>query len=200
MKLLHAGLSPFVRKVLVAAIETGQRDKIELETVAITPANPGETLPAVNPLGKLPCLVLDDGTSLFDSRVICRYIDTLHDGPTLYPEGAALWSRLTLEAMADGMMDAAVLMAYEVRLRPEEQQSTDWLEAQWGKVTRAMAHLEANIELLDTPDMASIAVGAALGYIDFRHDARNWRSQTPKLAAWEAEFAKRPAMQATAPA
>ena len=98
------------------------------------------------------------------------------------------------------MMDAAVLMAYEVRLRPEEKQSTDWLEAQWGKVTRAMAHLEANIELLDTPDMASIAVGAALAYIDFRHDARNWRSQAPKLAAWEAEFAKRPAMQATAPA
>ena len=199
MKLIYASASPFVRKVLAALIETGLQDTVELETVAVTPVNPGEAVPAVNPLGKIPCLVLDDGSSLFDSRVITRYLDTLNDGKKLYPEGEALWPRLTLEALADGMMDAAVLMTYEARLRPEAQQSSDWVEAQWGKISRAIDYLEANTESLAPADMASIAVGSALAYVDFRHGARNWRSQAPKLATWEADFRQRPSMAETAP-
>lgn len=200
MKLTYASASPFVRKVLVGLIETGRRETVVLETVAVSPVKPGKTVPSVNPLGKIPCLVLDDGSALFDSRVITRYLDTLNDGDKLYPEGAALWPRLSLESLADGMMDAAILMTYEARLRPEAQQSSEWVEAQWGKITRALAYLEAHIEALKPVDMASIAVATALGYVDFRHQARNWRSLAPKLAAWEAAFSQRPAMVETAPA
>jgi len=199
MKLIYSGTSPFARKVVVALIETGQRDDVELETVAVSPVNPGDVVPAHNPLGKLPCLVLDDGTALFDSRVICRFLDTRHSGKKLYPEGEALWPRLSLEAMADGMLDAAVLMIYERLLRPEEQRSPEWVEAQWLKISRALAWLEANVKALEADDMASIAVGCALGYIDFRHDERNWRATAPKLAEWNATFGERPAMQVSKP-
>ena len=198
MKLIHSGTSPFVRKVSVMLLETGLDASVTKETVAITPLNPGEVVPAANPLGKVPCLLSDIGP-LFDSRVITRYLDTLHSGPKLYPEGNALWPVLTLEATADGILDAAVLMAYEARLRSEAQKSPEWIEAQWLKISRALAHLEANLEALTPLTMASIAVACALGYLDLRHDDRNWRTLAPKLADWEAGFAKRPSMQATMP-
>ncbi len=199
MKLIHSGTSPFVRKVSVLLLETGLENHVEKETVAITPMNPGDVVPSANPLGKVPCLIKDNGDSVFDSRVITRYLDTLHDGAKLYPEDESLWRILTLEAMADGMVDAAILMAYEHRLRTEEQKSPEWVEAQWLKVSRALAHLDGQVAALELLSMASIAVGAALGYIDFRHGERNWRDIAPKLAAWEAEFAERPSMQATKP-
>lgn len=200
MKLFYSTTSPFVRKVMVALMETGQRDDVELETVAVSPLKPGDVVPAQNPLGKIPCLVLDDGSSIFDSRVICRYIDSRHTGPKLYPEGDALWPRLTFEATADGMVDAAILMVYERLLRSDEQRSPDWVEGQWQKVARALAYLEANVEKLGGLDMASIAVASALGYIEFRLADRNWRGIAPKLSAWEADFSQRPSMQATIPA
>ena len=199
MKLIFSGTSPFVRKVSVMLLETGLDARVTRETVAITPMKPGDVVPSANPLGKVPCLITDDGTSIFDSRVITRYLDTLHAGAKLYPEGAALWPVLTLEAMADGMLDAAVLMIYERLLRTEAQKSPEWVEAQWLKISRAVAHLEANVAALTPVSMASIAVASALGYLDFRHDDRQWRSLAPNLAAWEAGFAKRPAMLATQP-
>lgn len=199
MKLIYSGTSPFVRKVSVLLLETGLDGRVEKETVAITPMNPGDVVPSANPLGKVPCLIKDDGGSLFDSRVITRYLDTLHDGPKLYPEDETLWQILTLEAMADGMVDAAILMVYERLLRTDEQKSPEWVEAQWLKVSRALAHLDGQVAVLEPLSMASIAVGAALGYIDFRHNERNWRDIAPKLAAWEAEFSKREIMQATKP-
>lgn len=199
MKLIYSGTSPFVRKVSVMLLETGLEGRVENEAVAITPMNPGDVVPSANPLGKVPCLISDDGVSLYDSRVITRYLDTLHSGTKLYPEGSALWPVLTLEALADGMLDAAVLMAYEARLRTDAQKSPEWVEAQWLKVSRALAHLETHVAALEPLNIASIAVGATLGYIDFRHDDRGWRAIAPKLAAWEAAFAKRPSMQATMP-
>ncbi len=199
MKLIYSGTSPFVRKVSVMLLETGLDARVEQETVAITPLNPGEVVPAANPLGKVPCLILDDGNALFDSRVITRYLDTLHGGPKLYPEGAALWPVLTLEAAADGMLEAAVLMVYERLLRAEAQKSPEWVEAQWLKISRTLAYMEDSIAALEPLSMAAIAIGAALGYLDFRHDDRQWRKAAPKLANWEAGFAKRPSMQATRP-
>lgn len=199
MKLMHSGTSPFVRKVSVLLLETGLDDRVEKETVAVSPMNPGDVVPSANPLGKVPCLIADDGTSIFDSRVITRYLDTQHTGEKLYPEGAALWPVLTLEAMADGMLDAAVLMIYERLLRTDTQKSPEWVEAQWLKISRALAHLDEQVATLEPFNMASIAVGSALGYLDFRHDDRKWRATSPKLAAWEAEFSKRPSMQATLP-
>jgi glutathione S-transferase len=199
MKLIYSGTSPFVRKVSVMLLETGLDARVTKETVAITPLNPGDVVPAANPLGKVPCLLTDAGP-LFDSRVITRYLDTLHDGPNLYPKGAALWPVLTLEATADGMLDAAVLMIYERLLRSDAQKSPEWVEAQWLKISRALAHLEAHVAALEPLTMASIAIACALGYLDFRHDDRQWRTLTPALAAWEAEFSARPSMQATVPA
>ena len=198
MKLIFSGTSPFVRKVSVMLLETGLDARVEKQTVAITPFNPGDVVPSANPLGKVPCLITDAGP-LFDSRVITRYLDTLHDGPKLYPEGAALWPVLTLEATADGMLDAAVLMAYERMLRSDTQKSPEWVEAQWLKISRALAHLEANVDALAPLTMASISIACVLGYRDFRHDDRNWRTLAPKLADWEAGFAQRAAMVSTVP-
>ncbi len=154
----------------------------------------------LNPLGKIPALALDDGRVLYDSRVICRYLDGI-SGAGLYPTSEKLWDTLVLEATADGMLEAAVLMVYEVRLRPEAAQSPAWIEAQWAKVARALDHLEKMwLDHLRGPlDMGQIAIGSALGYLDFRLGERNWRDGRPGLAAWEAEFVKRPAMRETVP-
>ena len=155
---------------------------------------------ARNPLGKIPTLERDDGPALYDSRVICRYLDDLAGG-RLYPEKPRLWETLTLEATGDGIMEAAVLMVYEERTRPEEQRFAPWVEGQWAKIARALDALEARwlAHLAGPLDAGQIAVGCALGYVDFRHAARDWRAGRPGLAAWEARFAARPAMQATRP-
>ena len=200
MKLYHSATSPFVRKINVLLAESGLADRVMLEPVSGNPLNSGTMPVHANPLGKVPALELDDGRVLYDSRVICRYLDTLAGGG-FYPKGDALWDALVLEATADGIMDAAVLMAYEVRVRPEASRSPDWIEGQWAKVARALDALESQwLTRLSGPlGVAQIAVGAALGYLDFRHGARDWRMRRPGLAAWEAGFAQRPAMVATRP-
>lgn len=199
MKLLKAGPSPFVRKVLVTLHETGQADAVETVDVSASPMGSDASLAAANPLGKIPCLIRDDAPALYDSRVICRFLDA-RAGAGLYPE-SRLWDVLTLEATADGMMEAAVLMVYEARFRPEERQYPEWVEGQWGKVSGALDTLNARwMSHLHGPlDMGHIAVGCALGYLDLRHEQRNWRDGRDSLAAWYAGFAERAAMQATQP-
>ncbi len=201
MKLYYAPASPFVRKVMIALHEAKLRDRVELLQVAITPVAPGDDVPAHNPLGKIPCLVRPDGAPLYDSRVITRYLASLAPDAGLYPEGAALWDALTLEATADGIMEAAVLMTYESRIRPENMVYTPWLEAQWQKIDRALSVLEDRwMPHLNGPaTLPVLAIGAALGYVDFRHPDRNWRATHPALATWEAEIAKRPSLAATTP-
>jgi glutathione S-transferase len=200
MKLLKAGPSPFVRKVLVTLHETGQTDAVETVDVTASPMGSDASLAAANPLGKIPCLIRDDAPALYDSRVICRFLDT-RAGAGLYPEGR-LWNVLTLEATADGMMEAAVLMVYEARFRPEDRQYPEWVEGQWGKVSGALDALNARwMSHLHGPlDMGHIAVGCALGYLDLRHELRNWRHGHDALAAWYKKFAERASMQATEPA
>jgi glutathione S-transferase len=199
MKLVYAAASPFVRKVRVVALETGQDAEIELMTVKTAPTAVAAEVAAANPLGKLPALIRDDGPAIYDSRVITRYLDARAKGG-LYPE-ARMWEVLTLEATADGIMDAAILVTYETRLRPAEQQSDAWREAQWSKAAGAVKALNDRwMSHLSGPlDAGQIAVGCALGYLDFRHDARNWRAGNDALAAWYEAFSKRPAMAATAP-
>jgi glutathione S-transferase len=155
---------------------------------------------AQNPLGKIPALERADGTSLYDSRVITRYLDD-HFGGKMYPAAPRLWETLTLEATADGILDAAILMVYEMRVRPEEKRLDTWVEGQWAKIARALDALENRwISHLHGPlDIGQIAVGCALSYVDFRHDARNWREGRPALAAWEAGFAARDSMKASTP-
>ena len=199
MQLFRSPTSPFVRKVMVTLHETGQIDEVALVDAAGTPVAPGTMPVGQNPLGKIPTLVRDDGPALFDSRVICRYLDE-RAGAGLYP-AARIWEVLTLEALADGVLEAAVLMVYESRLRPAELVYAPWVEGQWDKIARALDALEDRwMSHLHGPlDMAQIAVGCALGYLDFRHEARDWRAGRPELAAWQAGFAARPAMQATRP-
>jgi glutathione S-transferase len=186
--------------VKVVLVETGLIDKVELVAVGGTPLDPGTMPVAQNPLGKLPVLARADGPALYDSRVICRYLDDLGGG-RLYPGKPRLWDTLTLEATAHGISEAALLMTYEVRVRPAEHRLEAWIEAQWAKVARALDAVEARwmAHLAGPLDCAQIAVGCALGYVDVRHGTRQWRAGRPALAAWEARFAQRPSMQATRP-
>ena len=199
MKLVAAAASPFVRKVRVLLHETGQAGDVGIIDVKTSPLATDPQVRAANPLGKIPALIRDDGRALFDSRVICRYLDARAKGG-LYPEDR-LWDVLTLEAMADGIMEAAVLITYEGRLRAPERQDPAWLDAQWAKITSALDVLETDwmTELRQPRDMGQFALGCALGYLDFRHDARNWRSGHPALAEWFAEISACNSMQATAP-
>ncbi|WP_083800634.1 glutathione S-transferase [Rhodobacter ferrooxidans] len=200
MRLYHSPTSPFVRKVMVLLHETGQLSQVSLIAAVGTPVDAGSMPLAQNPLGKIPALERDDGPALYDSRVICRYLDGLA-GAGLYPEAPRLWDSLTLEATADGMLEAAVLMVYETRLRPEDKQFAPWVDGQWAKIDRALDALESRWidHLGGALDIGQIAIGCALGYLDFRHSARDWRARRPDLAAWEAGFSGRASMLATQP-
>lgn len=200
MQLLHSQTSPFVRKVRVVLHETGQTGDVELLRIATAPTAPAAEVTAAHALRKIPALIRPDGCTLFDSRVITRYFDA-RAGAGLYP-ASHLWETLTLEATGDGIMDAAVLMVYELRQRPEDKQDHGWLEAQWGKVANALDALEARwmSHLAGPLDAGQISVGCALGYLDFRHPDREWRKGRPALDDWFAVFSERPSMAATRPA
>lgn len=193
MKLYYSPTSPFVRKVSVLILETGQQ--VERIPASGTPLDPGSAPVGLNPLGKVPALV-DGDRVLYDSRVICRYLDD-KAGAGLY--GPDTWAILTQEALADGIMEAALLMVYEGRLRPEELRFAPWVEGQWAKIARALDALEA-LPPEGPLTGGQIALGCALGYLDFRHGARDWRKNRPQLADWAEGFAARPAMRATVPA
>ncbi|NHB76575.1 glutathione S-transferase [Rhodobacter calidifons] len=200
MKLYHAPFSPFVRKVMVLLHEAGATGRVTLVPASGNPLDPGTMPVDRNPLGKIPALERPDGPTLYDSRVICRFLDDqLKAG--LYPAAPRLWDTLVIEATGDGIADAAVLMRYEMHVRPEPSRSADWAKAQWGKIARALAALEARwMSHLSGPiDMGQIAVGCALGYLDLRHAERDWRGPHPALAGWFAGFSSRPSMQATLP-
>ncbi len=202
MTLFHNPASPYVRKVMVLLHETGQLDRVALHDCQLTPITPDATLNQDNPLGKIPALRLANSQVLYDSRVILDYLDQQHVGNPLIPrEGSARWRRLTLAALADGILDASVLVRYEQVLRAPEKQSQPWLEGQRDKIRRALAELEAQAiaELASHFDIAAISVACALGYLDFRHPDLHWRQAQPQLAAWYAEVSQRASMLATQP-
>jgi glutathione S-transferase len=199
---LHYNLaSPFARKVLVLAREVGLADRLEPVVRMVNPVAPVAEVVADNPLGKIPCLVTDDGLALYDSRVIAEYLDGLHDGPRMFPAaGPARWAALRHQAIGDGMMEAAVLARYETLIRPETKQWDDWTAHQKLKVARAVDALEAEAATLGADaDIGTITIGCALGYLDFRYASDAWRSGHPGLAAWYEIFGARPVMLATAP-
>ncbi|MEZ5777128.1 MAG: glutathione S-transferase [Paracoccaceae bacterium] len=200
MRLYHSPTTPFGRKVMVLLLETGQAGEVEVVSASGTPVDAGTMPLGQNPLGKIPVLELDDGTAIYDSRVICRYLDD-RAGGSLFPARPGLWRTLTLEATADGMLDAAILMVYESRVRPERMRFATWVEGQWNKIARALDALEGQwLGHLNGPlDMGQVAVACALSYLDFRHADRNWREGHPGLAAWQAEIARRDSLKATEP-
>ena len=200
MRLFHSPTSPYVRKCMVLLHETGMLDQVALIAATGTPVDTGSMPLAQNPLGKIPALERDDGPALYDSRVICQYLDSM-SGHRLYPAAPRLWDTLTVEATGDGITDAAILMVYEARVRPEDKRYVPWVDGQWGKIDRALDALESRwISHLTGPlDMGQISVACALAYVDFRHNARGWRQGRPDLTAWYETFAKRPSMLATNP-
>lgn len=200
MQLLGSPASPFVRKVKVTLLELGLADQIEEVTVSISPVRPSDEVNAAHATGKIPALIRPDGCALYDSRVITQFLNARAKAD-LYPE-SHLWETLTLEATGDGIMDAAALMVYEGRCRPEDKQDKGWVEAQWNKVSNALDALETRwMSHLSGPlDAGHISVGCALGYLDFRHDARSWRTGRGALDDWFAAFSQRPSMTSTIPA
>jgi glutathione S-transferase len=159
-------------------------------------------LPTKNPIGKVPCLVTDDGRALFDSPVICAYLDTLK-APALIPADAnGRFASMTLEALADGLLDAGLLLRYEGSLRPEEKRWQPWIDGQMAKITGVIDALEGTYaEQLSGPlTMGQIAVACALGWFDFRFGHVDWRKDHPKVAAFVARMAERPSIKATVPA
>ena len=181
--------SPFGRKAKIAAAVLGLSDRI---TVEMTDTNdPNDSIRKQNPLGKIPALVLDDGKVLYDSRVIVEYLDYLAGGGKLLPQGPSRFDVLTLQALANGIMDASILRVYEARFRPEERRDPNWLSYQSDKVSRGLAALEAAPPATpadgEIPDAGQIALACALGYLDLRFEG-TWRTDYPRLVAWLAAF------------
>ncbi|MCF4166741.1 glutathione S-transferase N-terminal domain-containing protein [Zavarzinia compransoris] len=198
MRLCWSPTSPYVRKVMIMALETGLADDIELlpKNVWAADTDIGET----NPLGKVPALILAGGTVVFDSPVILEILDGMHGGtPLIPPPGPERTRVLTLQALADGLLDAAVLRLLEGR-RPAGERSAAWDERQKRTLERGLDALEDMVfAFSDGLDVGQIAVLALLGYLDFRFAAEPWRAPRPALAAWFEEAAKRPAFVATIP-
>jgi glutathione S-transferase len=197
MKIFFSPTSPYVRKCLVTAHEVGLIDRIELLAGNAHPVQRDAQIIASNPLGKVPTLITDDGTVLYDSRVICEYLDDLA-GARLFPRsGAARWSALTLQSLADGMLDAALLARYEQALRPEALRWSDWTVGQLDKVATSLAALEGRVaQLHERVDIGTLSLACALGYLDLRFADLNWRQRYPNVASWAAPFLQRPSLQA----
>lgn len=200
MKLYFSPTSPYARKVRISAHELGLSEKIELISIALSPISPHDALRSSNPLGKLPALIRDDGEALYDSPVICEYLDSLAGGTRIFPAaGAARWTALRRQALADGILDAAVLTRYEEALRPKELRWQQWVDGQWLKMRTGLDALER--ENLDGAlDIGAISIACALGYLDFRFASEGWRTSRPRLAAWAAAIGKRPSLATTLPA
>ena len=200
MKIFYSATSPYVRKCLVAAQELGLRDRIELVPATPHPVNRDPTVVARNPLGKIPILLTDDGAILYDSRVVCEYLNTLADGPLFPKGGSARWTALVEQSLADGMLDAAVLIRYETFTRPEHLRWPDWISGQTEKVTTGLEEFERRAaSFAGRIDIGTITIGCALGYLDLRFASLAWRDHHPAVAAWYEQFDARKSMIATRP-
>lgn len=199
MQLVSSPTSPFVRSIRVALIETAQMEDVQLAPVVTTALETDPAVAAANPLGRIPALIRPEGPTLYDSRVIAQFLND-RAGGGLYPD-ARRYETLTLEATAHGIMEAGVLMVYEHKLRPPEKVFEPWVEAQWEKITRAVAAVNARwmSHLAGPLDMSHIALGCALGYLDFRFAERNWRKGNDELDDWFAVFNERDSMKETMP-
>lgn len=197
MKLYYSTTSPYVRKCLIAAHELGLMDRIQIAPVVTMPTQHNAELMQRNPLCKLPTLILENGTALYDSRVISEYLNSLAGG-SLIPEGDARWDTLVRQALADGLLDAALLMRYEVVLRPKEFQWASWRQTQEDKVRSALRELESTAATwVNRLDLGTIAAASALSYLDLRFAELDWRADAPALKSWFATFNDRPSMRQT---
>lgn len=201
MKIFFSPASPYVRKVMASAHLLGLVDKVTLLPSAASPVARDMTIAATNPLGKVPTAYLDDGTALIDSRTICEYLHSLAPEHGLFPDsGPQRWEALRVHALADGLLDAALLARYEAVMRPEALRWQEWLDGQHGKISACIAALNASVKVLRGPaTIGVITAGCAVGYLDFRFPQMDWRSEAPELASWWKAFAQTAPMQETWP-
>lgn len=200
LRIFFSPASPFVRKAMVTAHERGV--KIEKLASAAWPVKRDPEIVRHNSTGKVPCLLLDDDTPVFDSRVITAFIDAQGTvGETIYPQDDRRFTVLTLEALSDSILEAALLHRYENVLRPEDKRWDDWSRGQMEKVDSGLDDLEGRwFDALSGDFHAgAIATACLLGYLDFRFGDKDWRSTHPRLAQWFAEASERPSMQASFP-
>ena len=198
MKLRHAAGSPFVRKVMIVAHELGLVGRIELLPTTVSPVQANDNLAAENPLMKVPSLVTDDGHVLFDSPVICEYLDSLTGSHKFFPApGSSRWAALRQQALGDGVLDALILCRYETT-RPEEKRWSGWTDGQMKKAHQGIAAAEREA-LSGLHTIGHVTIACMLGYLDFRFPDDGWRNRHPKLAAWYKEIAQLRSMRATKP-
>jgi glutathione S-transferase len=202
MKLFYAPQSPFARKVRAAAIELGLEDRIALEYAEVVPGKPAAAYAqSYNPLRKVPALVTDAGETIYDSTVICEYLDSLAGGGILIPRDASRrWRVLTHHALAQGMCESVILIRYETWLRPQTLRWPVWVDDHWDKIRSGLAWFDENDGALAEPiNLAQLALGAALGYIDFRWPENGWRGEFANVKAWFARLEQRPSFTKTKP-
>ncbi|MCA1325086.1 glutathione S-transferase family protein [Herbaspirillum sp. alder98] len=201
MKLHWSPRSPFVRKVVILLKETGLEPRVDYVRSVAAIATPNPAIMADNPLSQIPALVLDSGEPLYDSPVICEYLDTLHTGPRLFPQqGPARWTALRRQALGDGML-AILLIWRQERMKTSAQQLPAWLDSFATKIDAALDRLEAEAPALAASgfDIGHITIGCTLSYLDYRFADLDWRARHPRLAAWHLEFCARPSALATVP-
>ena len=196
MKIHFSPTSPYVRKCLVSAHELGLEGQIQLLPSSAHPVNRDQEIIKSNPLGKVPTFNCDGGTALFDSRVICEYLDDKAGGKLFPRSGSGRWVALTQQSLGDGILDAALLARYESAVRPEPLRWPDRQAGQLDKIETSLAHLEAGPQLpADRVDIGLITIGCALWYLDLRFADMGWRSRFASVAAWYAEFGQRESMK-----
>jgi glutathione S-transferase len=196
MRLLWSSRSPFVRKVMVAAHELGLADVLTLERVVVSGAGTTPSVMALNPLNKIPTLVLPDGATLFDSRVIAEYLSTRSAGALLPLVGEERWHALRLQALGDGLMELSIARIGEAGRG--KARSTEREAACEAKVAATLDLLEQQARTLAEVTLGSIAVACALAHLSFRFPQDDWPTRRPKLTAWHAGFSERPSMRETA--
>ena len=201
MRLWHNPASPFARKVRVVAREAALLPRLEEISVAVSPVNPNADVAAQNPLVKIPALQTDDGQVLYDSSVICEYLDSLHDGAHVFPSDATRWDALRLQSLCDGILDAAVLCRYETFVRPEQYRWNDWVNGQFTKIRNGLDALATEAPKWGEQfGIGQIGAACVLGYLDFRFTEENWRGPRPQLSQWYEHARQRPSLVETNPA
>lgn len=200
-KLYYASTSPYVRKVMVVAHVLSLIEQIEKLDSAAHPIQRDERIARFNPLAKVPALQTPDGVSLYDSRVICEYLNASVEGALFPAKGPERWTSLVRQALGDGLLDAALLARYEATARPPEKHWSAWVEAQLSKINAVLGEIETQATHWRSKpdDIGLITIGCGLGYLDFRFAEFDWRSEHPATAKWFAEFEQHPAMLATRP-
>lgn len=195
MRLFYSPASPYVRKVMIVAHELGIADRIEKLPIAANPVARDRSVRVHNPLGQVPTFITHEGMVIYDSRVICEYLNTQAGGP-FFGEGAIRWRNLTDAALGDGLLNAASLAHYEAALRPGALRWRKWIEGHFGKISDAIGRVEM-LNLGSRLDIGTITLACAIGYMDFQFSYCNWRDSHPRTARWFRMFSERPSMRET---